>query len=223
MAPIILISGSYNVFRDDFNGAGVYMASGLFQSKTFLQPVYIGSSVDLQRRIINKHIPQLNSFSHPNKPLQAAWIKHDANFIWFLLETCNSEETSVREQYYLDSIQPFIRTLGGYNIAEDTVAPMKGKEHSKEAKKRISEAMMKQKKGKKLSEEHKRKLSEIGKRRKTSEETKAKLVASAKCRAFRVISPDGEIVEGINIRQFCRDRNLNSSNFCGLLNGHLKS
>lgn len=63
----ILISGSYNVFNEGWNGAGIYMCSGLYQSSTFKLPIYIGSACDLNQRIKNTHIYHLNKNQHPHK------------------------------------------------------------------------------------------------------------------------------------------------------------
>ena len=73
----ILISGDYNVFHEGWNSAGVYMISGLYISQTFKLPIYIGSSINLSRRIEVGHIYYLNNNKHPDNPiLQSSWNKH---------------------------------------------------------------------------------------------------------------------------------------------------
>lgn len=113
-----LISGEYNIFKEGWNGCGVYVASGLYASTTFKYPIYIGSSVDLRRRIIKEHIPELNTNTHDNPIFQAAWNNHSGhnNFIWILLEACNKEDAAYLEQDYFNLYRPFADEFGGFNI-----------------------------------------------------------------------------------------------------------
>lgn len=157
----ILISGDYNVFHEGWNSAGVYMISGLYISQTFKLPIYIGSSINLSRRIEVGHIYYLNNNKHPDNPiLQSSWNKHGQdNFVVWLLEVCEPEYTLEREQYYLDKYQPFKDEFGGFNINQ-TVS---GGSHpmSEETKKKISIAN----KGHVVSEESRNKMSKTRKLR----------------------------------------------------------
>ncbi len=148
--PKLLISGSYNVFNESWNGAGIYMCSGLYQSNTFKQPIYVGSANDLQKRIEWGHISHLNRNCHlHNPPLQNAWNKHgQENFVWYLIESCEPEKTLEREQVYLDLYHPFVDEFGGFNISHETNSPgarfgsnngFYGKKHTEETRKKMSE------------------------------------------------------------------------------------
>ena len=79
-----------------------------YNSQNFIRnPIYIGSSVDLQHRIEDEHISFLSRNKHPhNQPLQIAWNNHSQNegFIWLLLEVCKEGETLEIEQKYLDHV-----------------------------------------------------------------------------------------------------------------------
>ena len=157
----ILISGNYNVFSEGWNGAGAYMASGTYQSSVFKYPIYIGGTTDLQTRIENGHIGSLNRNKHPDNPIfQISWNKHgQENFIWYLLENCEDKDVFIIEQKYLDLYRPFKDEFGGFNILHYANCGTKGKKHSEETRKKISESNM----GKKHSEESKRKMSETRK------------------------------------------------------------
>lgn len=65
-----------------------------------------------------------------------------ANFSLNILEFCKGSDLPIREKYYIDLLSP------DYNIAQDTLAPMTGRKHSDEARKKISFAF----KGKRIGE-----------------------------------------------------------------------
>lgn len=132
----ILISGNYNAFNEGWNGCGVYMCSGNYKSETFKRPIYIGSSINLQSRIENDHISELRRNKHcHNDPLQYSWNKHkEENFIWYLLENCEKDQTFDVEQKYLDLYRPFVDEFGGFNIAKYSNNPLKDRKRSDKSK-----------------------------------------------------------------------------------------
>ncbi len=161
----ILISGDYNVFNEGWNNAGVYMCSGLYQSDSFRQTIYIGSSENLRNRIEKEHIPQLCNKTHYNPILQAVWNKYKEThgFIWLLLEECNKQDTLIHEEKYLNFYKPFVDDLNGYNISHSAISPMKNRKHSEEAKLKIvknRKTLSSWNKGKHLSESHKNKIKQ---------------------------------------------------------------
>ena len=184
--PKLLISGSYSVFNECWDAAGVYMCSGLYQSPTFKLPIYIGSTVSLQRRIEYEHISSLNRNQHPhNPPLQYAWNKYgQENFVWWLLETCPKEETLVYEDKYLNLYRPFVDEFGGFNISHDATNfgkdmfgernPFYGKRHTEETKRKLSERFL----GSKLSEKTKQKISDSNTGKKMSEENRKRMIGN---------------------------------------------
>ena len=218
----VLISGTHNVFSDGWNGVGVYMCSGLYESQTFKRPIYIGSSIDLQYRIEGTHILDLNRNNHDNSPFQVSWNKHNEKdgFVWFLMESCEKEKTFDIEQKYLDLYRPFLDEFGGFNIAHSTTSPFSGIKHTKERCLKQSASISGEKNpfyGKKHSEkalqkmrnhvrtpEHCRKLSlaKLG-----SKPSQKNIEASSK--SFKMQHKDGRIVEGKNLSQFARENNLN--------------
>jgi len=68
-----------------------------------------------------------------------------------ILEYCEPSKCIEREQYYIDLLNP------EYNISHMAGAPMTGRNHSEETKKRISETH----KNKIISEEEKARVSKI--------------------------------------------------------------
>lgn len=232
----VLISGNYNAFNEGFNGAGVYMCSGNYQSNTFNQPIYIGSSINLQQRIDGRHIPSLNSNNHYNNLLQASWNKHSSeNFIWILLETCLSTETLIREQFYLDLYKPFIDEKNGFNIAHIASMPpgMQGREFTKQHKDKLSlshkgkkmlektrKALFKSNIGRIPSKESKMKIAHTRKERgiKPSKKAISKLIES-NSKEYIITDPFGVIFNIKNLSKFCRENNLEVKNMSALACG----
>jgi len=52
--------------------------------------------------------------------------------------------------------------------------------------------------------------------------TQSDNMAKSRAKEFRVVSPDGDVVSGKNIRAFCRENNLHSGNFSKMLRGCVK-
>lgn len=138
---------------------------------------YIGSSVDLKRRL-HEHEYRLKNGKHRNEHLQNAWNKYGADSFKFnVLEVCDKDIIRIREKEYfqkhnwddLYNIDPNPE-LNGITITDEVRqklseankgknSPFYGKKHSDETIHKMSEA----KKGKKHSEETIRKLSEAAK------------------------------------------------------------
>jgi hypothetical protein len=47
-------------------------------------------------------------------------------------------------------------------------------------------------------------------------------VSKSQAKSFEVVSPDGDVVLGKNIRAFCREHNLHNGNFSNMLRGCIK-
>jgi group I intron endonuclease len=135
----------------------------------------------------------------------------------------------------------------GKNLSEETRAKISrshlGKKASEETKSKLSEMRKGGKNhnwGKICSEEHVKKIREKNLGRKISEERKKKLTETRngndnpnfgkkwseemrlnKGQKFRVISPDGIVIEGYNITKFCKDNGLCRTEFYDLLKGEI--
>lgn len=53
-------------------------------------------------------------------------------------------------------------------------------------------------------------------------DSQRKRVAEFHGKRYRVVSPDGEVFEGKNLNQFCKEHGLDQGNMSGVCNGHQK-
>lgn len=138
--------------------------SGVYKIRCLVNDrCYIGSSVDVVKRLYNHHW-HLISDRHPNQKLQRAWNKHGAtNFEFSVVEMCARDDQLVREQHWMDvldvcatgyNMSPTARNTAGRKFSAETKAkigaksrernqgaahPMFGRKHSDETRRLISE------------------------------------------------------------------------------------
>lgn len=110
----------------------LYKKSGIYSiTNTITNQVYIGSSKCLGSRLKN-HLYCLIKNKHVNTYLQNSFNKYGKDlFVFNLVEECLIEDLLIREQYYLDTLKP------EFNICKKTSAPMEGRKHSEETKKKF--------------------------------------------------------------------------------------
>jgi hypothetical protein len=95
-----------------------------------------------------------------------------------------------------------------------------GKKHTEESKLKMSES----KKGKSFTEEHRKKLSECKKGEmhflygKKRDSTVVSKIVEKKSKNFSIINPEGKIICGKNIAEFCRENGLDKATICNMLN-----
>jgi hypothetical protein len=95
-----------------------------------------------------------------------------------------------------------------------------GKSHSKETKRKIGQ----KNKGRKVSEETRKKLSECRKGKKHFLYGKKRdievinKIVKKKSKDFSIINPEGQIISGKNIAEFCRENDLDKATVCNMLN-----
>jgi group I intron endonuclease len=131
---------------------------------------YIGSSHDIAVRWYN-HQRDLKNNNHYNRLLSRTCRKYGFDsFTWEVIEECSSEMLLQREQYYLDTLQPFNKR--GFNLARNVKATMKGLKHTAVNRAKMSRIQKARKY--KHTEEHKQYLSQLFKGRIISPETIAK-------------------------------------------------
>lgn len=88
---------------------GVYRITNTVNGK-----IYVGSSKDIYNRW-EEHRYALNHNNHGNIHLQRAWNKYGQNnFKFDIIETCDPLVQFEREQFYLNTLNPF--DDNGYNI-----------------------------------------------------------------------------------------------------------
>ncbi len=107
--------------------------SGVYKiTNTVTSDFYIGSATDFNERW-KRHRWDLRCGHHPNRYLQRSYDKYGQGcFYYEIIEVCPEDQVLIREQYYLDTLNP------PFNIADDAKAPMKGRKHTEEAKAKIS-------------------------------------------------------------------------------------
>ena len=135
--------------------------SGIYIIKTKINNrFYIGSAVNLYSRK-HTHLTHLRQKKHRNAKLQRFVNKYGIDNLFFeCIELCEKEDLIIREQFYIDTLNPF------YNIARIAGSTL-GVKITKEQ----SEKLSKLRKGKKfslgrvLSQETKDKISKKAKER----------------------------------------------------------
>ena len=168
--------------------AGVYAISRNQPDEAGMTPMYVGSTKNFKKRVVEAHRPDLRRNAHYSKSLQEAYNEHPDEFIVTILEETEPIRKiyEAREQYYLDTLQPFQKNGRGFNIAEQVgrLPSWKGKKQSPEHLAKRAVVGNKWNLGRKQTpEEIERRVSQIRGRPssmrgfKHSEETKAKLSA----------------------------------------------
>jgi group I intron endonuclease len=118
-----------NILKENIKKSGIYMLTNLINGKR-----YIGSSENLSRRfseyLNTNYLIRANYMN-----ICSALLLHGySNFSLEILEFYKVSDLLIREKHSLDLLNP------EYNIAKDTTAPMSGRIHSDEARKKISDA-----------------------------------------------------------------------------------
>jgi group I intron endonuclease len=248
--PIVIISGQYNAFNTGYNACGVYGFSGVIESSSFELPLYVGSAADFKKRIFYEHTNDLKANRHPNHPLQNYYNKNGTeNIICFEFQKCEETELINMEQGYLDHFGT-AKDRKCFNICDKAGRPPsgKGRKMSEEQrlgiKKRFSGSNHPNY-GKKHSQETIQKMREYAQNRKISEETREKLRkrfsgeknpnwgkkrpqyvidahVKAHAKPFKIVSPSGELFEGINLAKFAREKGLRPANLGSVIAGKAK-
>jgi len=168
------------------SGRGAFLVCGIYVICNRLNnKIYLGSSIDLRRRLL-EHLRQLRKGEHHSPKLQRAWFKYgEHSFELRVVELVkNPAEILSREQWWLDRLQPWDSNVG-YNICKQG-RNWFGNKHTPETKLKIGMAH----KGKTVSNETRRKISEANRGNQTwlgrhhSEDTKKKISAQHKGRTF---------------------------------------
>ena len=147
---------------------GIYQIKNLVNGK-----IYIGSSVNIARRW-REHKTELRKDRHGNIYLQRSWNKYgEEEFEFSVLLLLNKKDNLIiKEQEYLDTLCP------EYNLAYKAGASMKGKRHTNETKKKMSNSSKGDKNGffgKRHTKESIKKISKAGEGRIFSLEAREKL------------------------------------------------
>lgn len=118
------------ILEENKGKPGIYMITNQ-QTKDF----YIGQSKNLYNRFLNYFNPAYLKRS-PNSIVGRAIIKYGySNFSLTILEYCDKENLTAREQYYLDTLNPV------YNILKIAGAYAVDFSHSEETKSHLSKSL----------------------------------------------------------------------------------
>jgi group I intron endonuclease len=145
---------------------GVYLFINTVNGK-----VYVGSAVNLKRRMIH-HRCDLNKGRHTNEHLLRAWRAYGADAFRFeVLEYCEPEERLEREQWWILLLDSLNGEKGYNKITARPGGGMKGRRHTEATKAKLAAAARAQEertgqlarlaamnRGRKWSEEQKSKL-----------------------------------------------------------------
>lgn len=170
------------------------MRSGIYEIRNLLDGRrYVGSAVNIEGRF-KDHLKGLRSGKHHNVFLQRSWDKHgERYFAFFVVEYCHEEDLLRVEQSRIDSYDDSrlynICKVAGSALgvkrrpegAENRSEGQKGRKHSEETRKKISEANSRRR----HTESSKKKISEALKGRVLTEEWKLKISESKKRKDVR--------------------------------------
>ena len=81
---------------------GVYK----IQSKKNPKLIYIGSSIDIEKRE-KEHLSALRLNKHPNKKLQNYFNKNKQDLILSVLTCCDKTELDLTEQFFIDTYKTY--------------------------------------------------------------------------------------------------------------------
>ena len=140
---------------------------------------YIGQSCNVERRL-REHRNNLNRGATKSPKLQSAWTKYgEAAFAFEVLETCDSDELTTREQWWMDNLGlPLLNTA-------PAAGSTRGLRQTEEQRKRRSETMRgkPQQRGYKISPEGRANIRIAHLGYKASDEQRSKISASLTGRA----------------------------------------
>lgn len=157
---------------------GIYCIENIINNKK-----YIGWAINIYKRW-SKHKSELRGNYHKNKYLQNAWNKYgEEYFNFWIIQECEIDLLQSMEIYWIVYYKSFFKDKGGYNLTRGgdgqtgmngELAPMYGKHHTEETKKKMSKSS----KGQIMSIEARKKMSISQSQRKLSKETRNKISQS---------------------------------------------
>lgn len=214
--PILIISGDYrNESINIDKTSGIYAISGLAPSNIKI-PIYIGSSINLAKRIEN-HKTSLKANRHKNPPLQAYYNKYGIEkIVFYYIETCSDSELLKTEQKYID-FYGNISDRSSFNICSIAGNTL-GVKKSEETREKIRSSLL----GTEASLESKIKRSKSLKGKKRSLESRINLTV-AKSKNFQITDPFGIIFTGKNLKEFSKQHGLTYTKMYLVNNGKIKS
>lgn len=148
--------------------------TGIYQIQSKVKPerVYIGSGVSIMNRW-STHLWRINNNSHHSHKLQHHVNKYSVEDLVFSVveqfEFISKEHLLLREQYYLDTLNPYFNECKiagsslGTKFSSDTIRKMSGKKQSEETRIKRSVSMIGKNIGNIMSKEARKKMSKAKK------------------------------------------------------------
>lgn len=154
---------------------GIYAIKCLSNMK-----IYIGSSKDIDHRF-SVHKNNLSVGKHHNTHLQNAYNKYGKDmFAYFMVEQCHEKDIIEKENWWMNKLNTRNPKFG-FNCGSAEHAPMTGRTHTEETKKKMSAAKI----GKHFhTEASKNKIGMHSRGRLHSEQTKKLMSSKQKGRTF---------------------------------------
>lgn len=97
----------------EINNSGIYIIKNIIRNQ-----IYVGSSISLNGRKLS-HFNCLFRNKHRNSRLQNSYNKYGkCNFIFEVIEFCEINDLLKKEQYYIDTLNPFfnISRIAGHTL-----------------------------------------------------------------------------------------------------------
>lgn len=146
---LIIFANKYNTMdierKEENQICGIYSIENILNNR-----VYVGSSKCIYKRILD-HRSDLRKNKHSNYKLQHDWNIYGEEYFHFnILCSCNLDQRTEKEQYYMDELKPF------YNI-ERIIYPIMTP--SKERKEKISQTLKKRYKSKEIDIVNRKKIN----------------------------------------------------------------
>lgn len=139
-----LDDSKYMILNHNKNKSGIYCWKNKNNGK-----IYVGSAVNLSARLKHYFTPTIlkRELLRYNSKIYRAMLKYEPKgFTLYILEYCESNNLIVREQYYMDLLQPEYNILKiansrlGIKASVETLLKIIGRKHSPETIAKMSKA-----------------------------------------------------------------------------------
>jgi len=184
--------------------AGIYFIKNRSNSR-----IYIGSSKNISSRFAH-HRFHFRRFIHTNIDLQQDWNSFgEDNFVFGVFEECHKNSLLDREDFW-KSKYTFEDRYDNELVAG---RPNLGRKFSQKSRKRMSESQKRYAQNVKVHHNANKSKSKQHKEK----------IANTLSKEFILLSPNGDIIVGKNIKQFARENNLHDGNLYKVISGERQS